>query len=153
MLQKKINKNGDIIERREHDKAVKLMAKELSDTSLDALFNKSEIISSMNALVDILEFKKFVITHKAGQQIPAADKLILVKLKGINNNEKYSGFLELLYNVRCNLFHGSKGYEHDQIELLKPVNQIIFYIVNALYDSFIIMIDDIEIKIKSLKER
>ena len=132
------------------------MVKQLSDTEIDLLFRTPEVIVSVNDLIDIFENNRFVITHKAGQQYPAGDVLLLAKLKGAISKERYRGVLEILYNVRCNLFHGSKGYDVDQVELLKPVNKILYYITKALYDSFIQMIDDLEndikIKIESFKE-
>jgi hypothetical protein len=157
LLTKKTNNKHKIIERGDKEKAITLMAKELTDHQLDSLFEKSEIITSVNSLINILESKKFVITHKAGQQFPADDLLILVKLKHADKKERYFGILELLYNVRCNLFHGSKGYEHDQIELLKPINEIIFYIVDFLYNSFKTMTDSlissIETEIEKLERK
>lgn len=136
LLKRKYNKKKKLIERGDKEKAVTLMSKELSDSELDKLFRTNEFICSIDVLVDILENTKFVITHKAGQQVPSDDLLILAKLKSIKNRERFLGILELLYNIRCNLFHGSKGYEHNQIILLKPINEILLHIVPLLYDSF-----------------
>jgi hypothetical protein len=147
ILKKRTNKKTHkIIERGDKEKATTLMAKEILPSELDKLFEKPEIIESIKNLIEILESHKFVITHKAGEQIPEEDLLILAKLKNTNKKEKYLGILELLYNVRCNLFHGSKGYERDQVELLKPINEMIFFIVNSLYDSFKTMTDNLIIE-------
>lgn len=147
ILKKRTNRNTHkIVERGDKEKATILMAKELSSSELDILFEKPEIIESIESLIEILESHRFVITHKAGQQVPTDDLLILAKLRHTDKKENYLGILELLYNVRCNLFHGSKGYERNQIELLKPINEMIFFIVNSLYDSFNKMIDNLIIE-------
>jgi len=152
ILRKKTDKKQRIIERGDKEKAITEMSKELSDVQLDILFIKPEIIESVVNLIEIIESNRFVITHKAGQQFRDGDLLILAKLKHTDKKKRYLGILELLYNVRCNMFHGSKGYEHDQIELLKPINVLIYYIVQSLYYSFKTMTDtiiaqtDVEIK-------
>ena len=81
------------------------MAKELTSNQLSGLFEKSEIITSVDSLINILESKKFVITHKAGQQFPADDLLILAKLKHLDKKERYFGILELLPVGGINLVH------------------------------------------------
>lgn len=141
LLKRKTDKKHKIKERGDKEKAITLMSKELTDSQLDILLEKSEIITCVANLISILESKKFVITHKAGRQFPEDDLLMLTKLKHIDKKVRYIGILELLYNIRCNLFHGSKGYEHDQIELLKPINEILFYLVDSLYLSYKTMIE------------
>lgn len=157
LLKKKTDKKHKVIERGDKEKATTLSAKQLTNSDLDILFKKSEIIVNVDNLITILESKRFVITHKAGQQVPADDLLLLSKLKHTDKRERILGILELLYNVRCNLFHGSKGYEHDQIELLKPINEIIYHIVNLLYESFKTMTDSwikiTETEIKMIKNK
>lgn len=156
LLEMKIGKRNKIIERSDKEKAINLMAKQFSPSDLCLLFQKSEVITNVNKLINIFDSKRFVIIHKSGQQVPEDDLLLLAKLKHKDKRQKILGILELLYNVRCNLFHGSKGYEHEQIELLEPLNEIIFSIVLLLYASFNTMMDrlieDIEIEIKGLEK-
>lgn len=153
LLEKKTNKKNKIVDRQDKEKATTLMSKELLDSDLEIFFSKPKIIKSINDLIDILEYKKFVITHT----YPDDDLLIFAKLKNTDKREKYLGLLELLYNVRCNMFHGSKGYEQDQITLLKPINEIILHIVNFTYNSFEKMtsslIKNTEEEIKTLEEK
>lgn len=105
LLKKKTNNKHKIIERGDKEKAITLMAKELTSNQLSGLFEKSEIITSVDSLINILESKKFVITHKAGQQFPADDLLILAKLKHLDKKERYFGILELLPVGGINLVH------------------------------------------------
>ncbi len=141
LLKRETDKKHKIKERGDKQKAITLMSKELTDSQLDILLEKSEIITCVANLINIIESEKFVITHKAGRQFPEDDLLMLTKLKHIDKEVRYIGILELLYNIRCNLFHGSKGYRLDQIELLKPINEILFYLVDSLYLSFKTMIE------------
>ena len=45
--------------------------------------------------------------------------------------------LEILYVVRCNMFHGSKGYEPIQMSLLKPCIVLLRIIKQLLYESLV----------------
>lgn len=155
LLNKKENRKKELIERGDREKAVTITGKHFSNPELEKFFNEFEVLKNIDLLTKIIDSKKFIITHKAGQQLPANDLLILEKLKNKDNRKRIIGVLELLYNVRCNLFHGSKGYEQNQIELLVPLNEIIFHVVNLLYESFTKMTDNlinkIETEIKKLE--
>jgi hypothetical protein len=39
--------------------------------------------------------------------------------------------LEYLYQVRCNMFHGSKGFEDRQLQLLQPCLRVLRRVVDA----------------------
>ena len=87
LLKKKTNKKYKPIEHGDKKKATTLMSRELSDSELNIFFKKTEINKGIAEIVDIIETEKFVITHKAGQQVPEDDLLILDKLKNTNKKE------------------------------------------------------------------
>jgi hypothetical protein len=40
---------------------------------------------------------------------------------------------DILYSIRCNTFHGQKGYNDNQIELLQPVCILLEKIIELLF--------------------
>jgi hypothetical protein len=136
IIPKKINSNQEEIEYGDRYKSTILMCNELSDEKIEKLFKNREIKVSVKKIIDIIKKSEFVITHKNGEQVPSDDLKILSQLQCGNKRESYSQILKLLYNVRCNLFHGSKGYEENQKILLGPLNSILFHVVITLNDAF-----------------
>jgi hypothetical protein len=45
------------------------------------------------------------------------------------------GILEVIYKVRCNLFHGSKLFEPSQKEILIPLNLLLKGIIEKIYEK------------------
>lgn len=43
--------------------------------------------------------------------------------------------LEYLYKVRCNMFHGTKAYHIEQLQLLEPCNRYLARIISTALDS------------------
>ncbi|MDO8577805.1 MAG: hypothetical protein Q7R50_01335 [Dehalococcoidales bacterium] len=46
-----------------------------------------------------------------------------------------AAILDTIYSIRCNLFHGHKGYDAIQIQLLVPVTVLLEKVVTALYEK------------------
>ena len=55
------------------------------------------------------------------------------RLTGTNRNEQAAAILETLYAVRCNMFHGRKGFNPIQRALLDPLNVILERVIEILY--------------------
>jgi hypothetical protein len=70
-----------------------------------------------------------------GNSIPQKDQELLSKLDSNNCNDQISGILEFIYQIRCNMFHGRKGYEPVQELLLEPVLYFLHKIVLALFNK------------------
>ena len=49
------------------------------------------------------------------------DLELLQHLESSNMNTRIGAIADFLYSIRCNTFHGQKGFEQDQIKLLAPV--------------------------------
>lgn len=47
------------------------------------------------------------------------------KLSSPNPNEQIDGLLEIIYGVRCNMFHGEKAFDGSQKQILKPCIHVI----------------------------
>jgi hypothetical protein len=139
-LNVKTNRKQKIIERGDREKAIDCIAEHLLDSELDLLFKKEGFARIRNSLVDMIK-NQFVITHWHGKQRPEDDLDILEKLQYIDRRKVLYGLLEVLYNVRCNMFHGSKNYHDSQIALLKVLNEFLFEIVTILYRSYRLLIE------------
>ena len=55
-----------------------------------------------------------------GAQQPTADRRLLKAMQSQDRNPRAKAYLEALYSIRCNMFHGHKGFAPIQIELLRP---------------------------------
>ncbi len=63
------------------------------------------------------------------------DAELVKKVSSSNPEEKTKGILEIIYFVRCNLFHGQKSFTEDQKRLLLPCIVILEEINNILFNS------------------
>lgn len=68
-----------------------------------------------------------------GDAQPDEDADLCRRLTGNNRNEQAAAILETLYTVRCNMFHGRKGFNPIQRALLDPLNVILERIIEILY--------------------
>lgn len=142
-LTKEKDRNGKIVERGDRKKAIDCMVKELSSENsvLQAFFTQPEITRNVKKLEEMLDEEEFGVSFRGGHHSPEDDKKILKNLKSSNLKRKMEGVLTFLYQVRCNLFHGSKDYESQQIEVLKTLNVILEKIVGILFERFQKFID------------
>jgi hypothetical protein len=76
----------------------------------------------------------FKLKMPTGEAQPDEDKDLCNRLISTNNNAQASAILETLYSVRCNMFHGRKGFDPIQQDLLTPLNTILERIIEILYD-------------------
>lgn len=66
------------------------------------------------------------------------DFSLLNKLKSDIANEKADAILDIIYSIRCNMFHGQKGYDNKQVKLLVPVTTLLEKISWLLYNKMCI---------------
>jgi hypothetical protein len=69
----------------------------------------------------------------SGERRPDADRELLAALESRSRNRRAHAVLEALYAIRCNMFHGHKGFEPIQLELLKPAILLLQSTINVLY--------------------
>jgi hypothetical protein len=68
-----------------------------------------------------------------GDRQPEADRDLLAALESRSQARRAHGVLEMLYAIRCNMFHGHKGFEPIQLELLRPAIILLNSTINVLY--------------------
>lgn len=62
-----------------------------------------------------------------------ADLKLSEALESGNKSRRAKAGLEVLYAIRCNMFHGRKGFEHFQVELLAPAIRLLDATIDVLY--------------------
>jgi hypothetical protein len=102
---------------------------------IDSLLNDQISIDNLSEICRILEEEQFhIILHWGNQQRPL-DLQLLDKLRSNNKQNKAVAILRLFYHIRCNLFHGHKGFEERQRLLLIPVNALLRKTVQLTFNK------------------
>ena len=84
--------------------------------------NKTQDIVNITQLI---EAKRFHIKLKHGASQREEDEKILNKMSSVTKSEKAMGILEVIYHVRCNMFHGHKAIDEYQRDLVLPLADIL----------------------------
>lgn len=80
-------------------------------------------------------FKFIIYFDKKGEPQPDKDKKLSKKLKSSGVGQISDAILEMIYEVRCNLFHGRKCIDSVQEDLLNPLSNILEELVQKIYDK------------------
>lgn len=99
---------------------------------------ESHLREHVEAIEWLIENQVFSIrlSFPEGRSQPDKDLELLNKIRS-SGKTRALAILELIYSVRCNLFHGHKGFEPIQQELLQPINIILEHTVERLHQSLI----------------
>lgn len=68
-----------------------------------------------------------------GERRPEEDAKLLAALESRGSNRRAKAVLEALYAIRCNMFHGQKGFQPIQLDLLQPAIAVLETTADALY--------------------
>jgi hypothetical protein len=93
--------------------------------------------AALGTMIKLIEEEKFYIKLDmvTGARQPAKDKALLARLRSGNKNEKGTAVLEMLYAIRCNMFHGHKGFHEVQKDLLDPAISILERLIVVLREK------------------
>lgn len=67
-----------------------------------------------------------------GAHRPDADVDLLARIESRSRNKRAQAGLEALYAIRCNMFHGHKGFHPIQLELLLPALRLLESTIGVL---------------------
>ncbi len=108
----------------------------------EKLYKKlQELTPQIETIVQLIEQGTFYISTKKDNITPdkIKDKKYVDYIKfNKNTTSKTSienfniGLLSLIYGTRCNMFHGKKGFDLIQIQLISPMNDILVMIIKEL---------------------
>ncbi|WP_445664399.1 hypothetical protein [Fodinibius sp. AD559] len=101
------------------------------------LGEKIDLETKVQSFENIIAQNLFNICLNPATGNPDVDKenRLLAKLRANGCNDKMSGVLEFIYEVRCNVIHGRKGYEVHQVLVLEPVVEVLNILVLTLFDE------------------
>ena len=95
---------------------------------------------AIQAVVELLDGplngRQFVIKLDMVWGKPQRDRdlELLGKFRSASGDQRAAAVLEFLYAVRCNLFHGNKGFEPVQMHVMKPANILLLRLIEILFE-------------------
>jgi hypothetical protein len=97
------------------------------------------VIDSVEKICSLVEGDYFCI-HYDRNRNRDRDRELMNKIRSTNLEQKCKGILEMLYFIRCNLFHGQKSFTENQKSILIPCIKILEVLNKLIFRS---MLDDI----------
>jgi hypothetical protein len=93
--------------------------------------------NSLREIADHLRAGRFALKLNpvTGERRPEKDRELLAALDSRNSNQQAKAALEALYAIRCNMFHGQKGFNIAQVALLKPAILLLERTTQILYEA------------------
>ncbi len=104
---------------------------------LDANPDCVEAIQAVIGLLDgPVQGRQFAIKLNMIDGSPQRDEdlKLLRMFRSASPNERAKGILHFLYAVRCNLFHGHKGFDRVQIEVMRPATVLLLQMIEILFE-------------------
>jgi hypothetical protein len=115
--------------------ATDYVVKYLGATNILTELTNSNNDKNIDALISIIDQELFYIKLKHGQRQRVEDLKILDNLRSRNNVYKATAVLQVVYYVRCNMFHGHKQFIQYQRLLVEPLINILSTINRRLFSK------------------
>ena len=108
-----------------------------SHNIINKLDNNIDTTDALNTIYSLLGNRLFYVKLDAltGKRQKSQDEILLGNLRSINSSIRAGAVLDLVYSIRCNMFHGHKGFQRVQIELLQPVIIILEKLIELIYQK------------------
>ncbi len=91
---------------------------------------------ALRQLCDLLDQQRFHISLDSyGNPEVDEDEILLRNLESNSSAARASAMLEIIYCIRCNMFHGQKGFDDVQLEILMPVIDLLRKTTTILLDE------------------
>lgn len=102
---------------------------------LDTLENDEKCSQAIDQLIELIDNERFCIKLSMlyGERQPEKDRDLSQRMRSTSKPRKIEAILDLIYSVRCNMFHGNKQFDQIQVELLMPVTIILRMVIVELY--------------------
>ena len=93
--------------------------------------------AALREIADQLRERRFALKldPMTGGRRPEKDRALLAALESRSPNRKITAALEALYAIRCNMFHGQKGFNLAQVTLLRPAILLLESTSHVLYET------------------
>jgi hypothetical protein len=102
---------------------------------INTLLNDQQSVQDFQTICDIIDQENFHIILDWGQPQRASDLGLLGELRNPSRQARAKAILSVFYHIRCNMFHGHKGFENRQRELLVPVNRLLRKTTQIVFDK------------------
>jgi hypothetical protein len=108
-----------------------------TDLIWNCLQNDRSSIEAVRKIRVLLENDVFMIKldRLNGQPIQEGNYVLLQNLISENPRIRVAALLDIIYSIRCNMFHGHKDFETIQAEILIPVTIILNKLTFLLYEK------------------
>jgi len=114
-------------DKKDRNRAVNFISKYLTDNKLTCIIDSSK---EYQQIIEKIKDNTFHIYGEASSKNHEKDSVIISQIEnGGNTNQSV---LNLIYGIRCNMFHGEKQIIAEQLDLLIPANKILEKLVNEL---------------------
>lgn len=102
---------------------------------LSKLEDNDESKQAIETIGNLIEDRIFNIKldMMTGSSQREADLKLLESLNSTNKLQRAHAILDIIYSIRCNMFHGHKGFTEIQVDILRPTIVILENIIKALY--------------------
>jgi hypothetical protein len=92
---------------------------------------------ALNEIERLIEDNQFSIKLDmvTGDSQRDQDLELLRPLGSDSKNERATAILDLIYSIRCNMFHGHKGFDKVQIPLLVPTIVLLRHVIELVRDQ------------------
>jgi len=104
---------------------------------LDSIEATQDAVDGLEAVKELIRNNRFYIKLNmvTGDRQLEKDEQLLKDLESRSKNKRASAILDLLYSVRCNMFHGHKGFNEVQVDLLQPLCCLLKRTIEILYEK------------------
>jgi len=115
-------------------KATDYVVRYIGGTDFIQELEDRENAEDINKLIRIIDEETFHIKlNHEGEKQRSKDLEILSKLRSSSKTKKAIGILQVIYYVRCNMFHGNKMFIEYQRSLIVPLTNILTNVNIILY--------------------
>lgn len=113
--------------------AIEYTLKLIGTDAFDLLYN-GQLRPHVEDIIILMDMEWFniMLSRPHGNPRPDDDRKLLARLRSTSSETRALAILELIYQIRCNLFHGHKGVDPMQAELLRPVNRMLVAVIGSL---------------------
>lgn len=108
-----------------------------SENLMSQLESDTQSNEAINTIIYLIETEQFYIKLDmvSGSRQRQEDLRLLDSLRSTDKAVKVRAILDFIYSIRCNMFHGHKGFNEIQVEILRPAIIILQKIVRLLYEK------------------
>jgi hypothetical protein len=115
--------------------ATKLVADFLTPELILSNLSRNNNDTDITALIQLINDESFYIKLYYGQRQRNEDLKILANLRSDKPSSKAIAVLQVVYYIRCNIFHGHKDFLEYQRQLIQPLINILTTLNTQLFTA------------------